>query len=168
MKLYHGTDAFFERPDLSMCRPYKDFGRGFYLTPDLAVAKRMAERCVERSDWQGASKYVYVYDFDDSGLSNLKVRRFAPTINEEFALLVMANRQARTLASDHNRDNRYDIVIGPIADDKMGVLFRRFEDGEVSLDYLVNELKFKKLSMQYSFHTNKGLSKLVLKEVRRV
>ena len=36
MKLYHGTDAFFENPDLSMCRPFKDFGRGFYLTPDLA------------------------------------------------------------------------------------------------------------------------------------
>ena len=66
MKLYHGTDAFFERPDLSMCRPFKDFGKGFYLTPDLAVAKRMAERCVERSDWQGAPKYVYVYDFDES------------------------------------------------------------------------------------------------------
>ncbi len=45
MKLYHGTDAFFERPDLSKCRPFKDFGRGFYLTPDLSVAKRMAERC---------------------------------------------------------------------------------------------------------------------------
>ena len=168
MKLYHGTDAFFERPDLSLCRPYKDFGRGFYLTPDLVVAKRMAERCVERSDWQGASKYVYVYDFDDSDCSDLNVRRFAPTVNEEFAMFVMANRQVRTSVADHNRDNRYDIVIGPIADDKMGVLFRRFEDGEVSLDYLVNELKFKKLSMQYTFHTNKGLSKLTLKEVRRV
>ena len=168
MKLYHGTDAFFERPDLSLCRPYKDFGRGFYLTPDLAVAKRMAERCAERSDWQGAPEYVYVYDFDDSGWSDLNVRRFAPTVNEEFAMFVMANRQVRTSVADHNRDNRYDIVIGPIADDKMGVLFRRFEDGEVSLDYLVNELKFKKLSMQYAFHTSKGLSKLILKEVRRV
>ena len=80
----------------------------------------------------------------------------------------MANRQSRTRATDHNRDNRFDIVIGPIADDKMGVLFRRYEDGEVTLDYLINELKFKKLSMQYSFHTNKALLKLELKEVRRV
>ena len=31
MKLYHGTDAFFEHPDLTKCRPFKDFGRGFYL-----------------------------------------------------------------------------------------------------------------------------------------
>ena len=166
MKLYHGTDSFFARPDLSRCRPFKDFGRGFYLTPDLAVAKRMAERCVERSDWQGAPKYVYVYDFDDSDLSLLNIRRFSPTVNEDFAMFVMANRQLRTTAMDHNRDNRHDIVIGPIADDKMGVLFRRFEDGEVTLEYLMRELKFKKLSMQYSFHTNKALSKLTLKEVR--
>lgn len=168
MRLYHGTDAFFERPDLSKCRPFKDFGRGFYLTPDLSVAKRMAERSVERSDWQGAPKYVYVYDLDDSDLAALKVRRFTSTVDKAFAMFVMANRQSRTKAADHNRDNRFDIVIGPIADDKMGVLFRKYEDGEVTLDYLINELKFKKLSMQYSFHTNKALLKLELKEVRRV
>ena len=69
---------------------------------------------------------------------------------------------------DLNRDNRYDIVVGPIADDRMGVLFRRFEDGEITLEFMTNELKFKKLSMQYSFHTIKALPKLTLKEVRRV
>ncbi len=168
MKLYHGTDSFFERPDLSMCRPFKDFGKGFYLTPELAVVKRMAERCVERSDWQGAPKYVYVYEFDDSDIMDLSVRRFAPKVDEEFAMFVMANRQLRSRTEDHNRDNRYDIVIGPIADDKMGILFRRFEDGEITIDYLTSELRFKKLSMQYSFHTVKGLSRLSLKEVRRV
>ena len=117
---------------------------------------------------RGAPKYIYVYSFDDSDLSMLNVRRFAPVVNEEFSLFVMANRQMRTTATDHNRDNRYDIVIGPIADDRMGVLFRRFEDGEVSLEYLINELKFKRLSMQCSFHTKRSLLRLTLKEVRRV
>ena len=168
MRLYHGTDAFFERPDLAKCRPFKDFGRGFYLTPVLAVAKRMAERCAERSDWQGAPKYVYVYEFDDADLSDLKTRRFSPAVDAEFAMFVMTNRRARTAEADHNRDNRYDIVVGPIADDKMGVLFRRFEDGEVTIEYLTNELRYRKLSMQYSFHTNRALRKLALKEVRRV
>lgn len=168
MRLYHGTDAFFERPDLSMCRPFKDFGKGFYLTPDLAVAKRMAERCAARSNWQGAPKYVYVYDFDDSDLSMLNVRRFAPVVDEDFAMFVMANRQTRTTATDHNRDIRYDIEIGPIADDRMGLLFRRFEDGEVTLEYLINELKFKRLAIQYSFHTRRALLKLTMKEVRSV
>lgn len=168
MRLYHGTDAFFERPDLTKCRPFKDFGKGFYLTPDLVVAKRMAERCVERSDWQGASKYVYVYEFDESDLNELRIRRFEPLVDEAFARFVMANRQMRTKAKDHNRDNRYDIVCGLIADDKMGVLFRKFEDGEVTIEHLISELRFKKISMQYSFHTNRALARLTLKEVRRV
>ena len=129
IKLYHGTNAFFEQPDLSKCRPFKDFGKGFYLTPDLTVAKRMAERCVERSDWQGAPKYVYVYTFDDADLSELNIRRFTSVVNEEFALFVMANRQMRSKMPDHNRDNRYDIVVGPIADDRM-VLNAPAEGGE--------------------------------------
>ena len=110
----------------------------------------------------------HTVSFADAVNDLLNLRRFAPTVNEEFARFVMANRQARTTATDHNRDNRYDIVTGPIADDRMGVLFRRFEDGEVSLEYLINELKFKRLSMQYSFHTKRSLLKLTLKEVRRV
>lgn len=110
----------------------------------------------------------HTVSFADAVNDLLNLRWFAPTVNEEFARFVMANRQARTTATDHNRDNRYDIVTGPIADDRMGVLFRRFEDGEVSLEYLINELKFKRLSMQYSFHTKRSLLKLTLKEVRHV
>ena len=48
-----------------------------------------------------------------------------------------------------------------------GLLYGTVER-RITLDYLINELKFKKLSMQYSFHTNKALLKLELKEVRRV
>ena len=35
IRLYHGTNMLFDAPDLTLCQPYKDFGRGFYLTPDL-------------------------------------------------------------------------------------------------------------------------------------
>ena len=33
MKLYHGSNMAFERVDLSVCRPNKDFGQGFYHSP---------------------------------------------------------------------------------------------------------------------------------------
>lgn len=32
MRLYHGSNMMIENIDLSKCKPYKDFGRGFYLT----------------------------------------------------------------------------------------------------------------------------------------
>ena len=32
MILYHGSNTDIKEINLAMCRPYKDFGRGFYLT----------------------------------------------------------------------------------------------------------------------------------------
>lgn len=32
MKLYHGSNTAIVRIDLARCKPYKDFGQGFYLT----------------------------------------------------------------------------------------------------------------------------------------
>ena len=52
----------------------------------------------------------HTLSFDDADLSSLKIRRFAPVVGEEFARFVMANRQPRSRAQDHNRDNRHDIV----------------------------------------------------------
>lgn len=35
MILYHGSNTAIDGIDLNRCRPYKDFGRGFYLTDTL-------------------------------------------------------------------------------------------------------------------------------------
>mgnify|MGYP002857768141 CR=1 FL=1 len=39
MKLYHGTDQFFSRPDLKKARENTDFGKGFYLTESERAAQ---------------------------------------------------------------------------------------------------------------------------------
>lgn len=44
MKLYHGSNVVIEKIDLSKCRPYKDFGQGFYLTEIRGQAEKMAQR----------------------------------------------------------------------------------------------------------------------------
>ena len=61
---------------------------------------------------------------------------------------------------DNNFDNRYDIVFGPIANDDLALLFRQFTDGLISVETLVKEMKYKKLTNQYSFHTEKAISLL--------
>ena len=40
MRLYHGSNIDIKEIKLDMCRPYKDFGQGFYLT----VMKEQAEK----------------------------------------------------------------------------------------------------------------------------
>ena len=44
MILYHGSNVAIENIDLAKCRPYKDFGKGFYLTDIPRQAERMAAR----------------------------------------------------------------------------------------------------------------------------
>lgn len=44
MILYHGTNQDIESIDLTKGLQHKDFGMGFYLTPDKATAIRMAEK----------------------------------------------------------------------------------------------------------------------------
>lgn len=42
MKLYHGSNIEIQRISLDKCRPYKDFGRAFYLSPNRSQAEEMA------------------------------------------------------------------------------------------------------------------------------
>lgn len=47
-------------------------------------------------------------------------------------------------------------------------LFRQFSDGLISVETLVNEMEFKKLTDQYSFHTEKALLYLLKTGVENV
>ena len=44
MRLYHGSNVDIKEINLAMCRPYKDFGQGFYLTVLREQAEKMAKR----------------------------------------------------------------------------------------------------------------------------
>lgn len=44
MILYHGSNILVENVDLSKCRPYKDFGTGFYCTTIKEQAEQVAIR----------------------------------------------------------------------------------------------------------------------------
>jgi len=156
MKLYHGSNIAFRDVDLSVCRPNKDFGQGFYLAPDRIAAERMAKRTVRRF---GGKAYLMTFDFDEAVLADVPVKRF-PQPSEEWAMFVMANRRPQVAADDHNRDNRYGMVVGPVANDDLALLFRQFALGLVTVEMLVREMRFKQLTIQYSFHTPSAVSAL--------
>lgn len=42
IRLYHGSNIKIEVPDLIHSKPFKDFGKGFYLSPDKQQAWNMA------------------------------------------------------------------------------------------------------------------------------
>ena len=156
MKLYHGSNTKIEKIDLSKCRPYKDFGQGFYLTEIKEQAEKMASRTAHIYEGE---PIVTEFEFDESALTKLSVKQFDGP-NEEWALFVLANRSKENQQPTHS----YDIVIGPVADDDIAQLFRNFNDGYINLAMLVEGLKYKKVSSQYFFHTEDAIKYLKVYE----
>ena len=165
MRLYHGSNVVIESINLAMCRPYKDFGKGFYLTDIEEQAKQMAKRV---SGIYGGSPVVNTFEIQDDfrKMSDIKIKDFGIQTTEEWAKFVMNNRnraftdEVNTLC---NKDNKYDIVIGPVADDNMALLFRQYENELIDFETLLKGMIYKKTSSQYSFHTEKGI-RLLRKE----
>lgn len=160
MILYHGTNLCIDKIDLSVCRPNKDFGQGFYLTTLEDQAQKMARRVAAI---YGGEPIVNVYQFDGANLQNPELHiRFFPEPSVEWALFVTNNRN-KILTGEHNFDFRYDLVIGPVADDDLTLLFRHFTNGLIDETALKKGMEFRKLTDQYSFHTEKSV-RLLAKE----
>lgn len=153
--LYHGTNIEFDKIDLSICSPNKDFGQGFYLTDIKEQAEQMAIRRTRIADF--GEPTILKYRFDETLLNNseLKVKIFTQP-SEEWALFIMENRKASRTNFKHN----YDIVVGPIADDGVVFQLERYVRNMITLETLVQELTFKKLNIQYFFGTDLAISKL--------
>lgn len=161
MILYHGSNLEIEKINLARCRPRKDFGRGFYLTVLKEQAEAMARRTarIYRGD-----PWVTSYAFEETLLksSGLSVLRFEkPTA--DWAMFVIKNRQQSEPAPDDaicNSDGKYDIVVGPIADDDLALLFRQFSAGLITVEILTEAMKYKRLTNQISFHTERAIKLL--------
>ena len=171
--MYHGSNIAIDNINLAMCRPYKDFGQGFYLTDIEKQAEKMAIRVARI---YGEKPIVNIYEIDDDfkdfkDLKDLKIKNFGIQTTEEWARFVMNNR-SRVFTDIKNvlcnKDNKYDIVIGPVADDNMALLFRQYENEIIDFETLVKGMIYKETSSQYSFHTEKSvklLRKVMSKDV---
>lgn len=162
MKLYHGSNIEIDHVNLAMCRPYKDFGKGFYLTDIKEQAERMAVRV---SRIYGGFPVVNVYEIENDfkKRTNILIKDFGNQTTEEWARFVMNNRSRSFIDEKNvlcNKDNKYDIVIGPVADDDMALLFRQYENEIIDFKTLVQGMIYKKTSSQYSFHTERSIQLL--------
>ena len=158
--LYHGSNIDIEQICLDLCKPGKDFGKGFYLNPNYDQAFKMAVK-TRRISRKG-NEIVSSFEFDETFLDDgeLKVKIFSD-YTEEWAEFILANRNNASDKPIHD----YDIVIGPIADDTVGLQLSRFIEGYISLSVLVEELKFKgNKAIQYYFGTEKAIN--LLKKVK--
>lgn len=154
LKLYHGSNVVIDTIDLGRSRKGKDFGCGFYLNPDKEQALNMAVRTTRRL-MQG-TPVLNTFEFDESMLqmerSQLSVKVFSG-YSIEWAEFVLTNRRNLSSVPQHP----YDIVVGPIANDTVGLQMRRFIQGYISIERMVDELKFQNPAILYFFGTEKAI-----------
>ena len=162
MILFHGSNQIIKQIDLNKCRPFKDFGKGFYLTSIKEQAETMAKRV---SEIYGMKPVVNAYKVKDNilKLNDYSIKDFGDLPTKEWAIFVKNNRDLNFVNYSDlmcNLDNKYDIVHGPVADDKLVTLIRQYNDDIIDLEILLKKMKYCKTSEQYSFHTEKAIQLL--------
>ena len=153
INLYHGSNVVIDEIDLSRSRKGKDFGCGFYLNPNKTQALEMAVRTTQRM--MEGEPVVNTYLFYDTLLqdgSPLSVKVFEE-YSVEWAEFILMNRKNLSETPVHP----YDIVVGPIADDTVGLHMHRFVQGYISIERMIEELRFRKPAVQYFFGTEKAI-----------
>lgn len=153
MILYHGSNVVIEKIELEKSRPYKDFGKGFYLSDSEEQAMEMARF---KSLTFGGKPIVSKFSFDLAVMhcKNLRIK-LLEKYSEEWADFVFANRDGKDV-------ERYDIVYGPIANDKVGLQIRKLKDGAIDKNEFLNRLKYMKgITYQYYFGTEEAIKHLM-------
>ena len=159
MKLYHGSNIKVEIPKILNNFRRLDFGKGFYLTTDLEQAKKWATITTNRRNTGKA--VVNVYEIDNDILNKLNIYAYNhPT--KEWLKFVAKNRNLEIYK------NKYDIVIGPVANDNTLPVINRYLEGIYNEEETIKRLLPQKLKNQYVFKTENALKELVFKGVIEV
>jgi hypothetical protein len=158
MILYHGSIEIVENPEIRIPSRSLDYGYGFYTTTSLKQAEDWVKRKLNSNTPVG---YVNIYEFDNNLIKSLKTLLFeSPT--EEWVDFVMSNR------TNKDFNHGFDIVYGPVANDKVYAAFALYEGGIIDKQNLISELKAYKLVDQYLFHTDKALKAIKFIEAKQV
>ena len=154
MKLYHGSTIDIGRIDLAKSKPNKDFGRAFYLSADRQQALEMAQY---RAEFEETAPVVNVYEFDETLFQQFRCKRFEE-YTEEWAHFVYDHRTESHGLTLHD----YDIVYGPIANDRVGAQIARFKQGYITFDEFLRRIQYiKGITFQYAFCTQQAVDKLI-------
>lgn len=152
-KLYHGTKAYFDVPDLKKARNRKDFGKGFYLTTNLEQAMKWAARRLPNNDNRYVA-YVYEYEFNTDDTEELNVLELLE-YNKEWLDFITPNRHEGEAVVV------YDLIYDRMADstgDELTANIELYWNKEKSAEEVLKVIKFREGNFdQYCFKTPKAL-----------
>jgi hypothetical protein len=157
MLLYHGSNMVIDTIDLSQCHPYKDFGQAFYLTTDKLQAQDIAGA---RVDFLGGEPIINTFCFDETLLADgsLSFKSFEG-YTQEWAEFIYKHRD-ESLVPPYK--HAFDVVYGPIANDRVGLQIRNYRLGNINKREFLRRLRYMKgITFQYAFCTERAIEKLL-------
>lgn len=156
MILYHGSNVEVRNPKLIPSKRLLDFGSGFYLTSDFEQAKKWAIRTTKN---RGENKpLVSAFNIQANEMNSLNVLLFKNP-DKDWLQYISANRTGKT------KEDWYDIIIGPVANDQAIRTVNNYLKGYFSEDIAIQLLLPQKLKDQYTFKTERALKILNFSEV---
>ena len=168
INIYHGSVKVVEKPVFGEGKPYNDYGRGFYCTKHIELAKEWA--CSS-----GTDGYANHYQLDMTGLNVLNLNGKEYNIlnwltilleNRKFNVADGMPQQAKAyLLENFKVDYKgYDIIIGYRADDSYFSYASDFVNGTLSLSDLSEAMKLGKLGEQVVLKSKKAFDALTFVE----
>ncbi len=153
--LFHGSKHGLSEVTVSGSRHNCDFGNGFYLGQTYNQALSFV------CEYDKASVYSFRYSFDglqviefDCSLDwMLAICLFRGTLNE-YAETGMIKRIVKKIEDA-------DVVIAPIADNKMFYVMSQFAEGEINAEVAIHSLSASNLGLQYIIKTERALKECI-------
>ena len=153
--LFHGSKRGLENISIEGSRKNCDFGQGFYL----------GETYEQALSFVCENKQSSVYSFT-CDLENLNILEFNCSL--EWMLAICYYRGTVGIFSDSTivkeiiqKINDADVIIAPIADNRMFYIMTLFAGGEINANVALHSLSASKLGKQYIFKTQKALKQIV-------
>ena len=162
--VYHGSEKIIEKPEYGLGSLHNDYGRGFYCTREVELAKEWA--CSKGNDG-----YANSYELDYSGLLVLNLNSDDYSILNWLALLA-ENRtywQQGSIskeAKDYIKQNflidvsGYDVIIGYRADDSYFSFAQDFVSGTISLGKLSEAMRLGRLGEQIVLKSKRAFERI--------
>lgn len=178
MLLFHGSYCEISAPDLEKCAPYKDFGKGFYLTSSYEQAKNFINTSLKKAKAQKlvneAQAYGVVTTFQYSESDVTKIKNFN-SADSEWLHCIVAHRKNKTFPDIMEELKKYDIITGKIADDATNFTILAYiagtygDIGTAEADNLcISRLLPERLEDQYCFRTEKAIACLKYVESEKI
>ena len=161
--IWHGSPEIIEKPLFGFGKKQNDYGKGFYCTEVLELAKEWACKKPSKDGYANC----YTLNLDGLRVLNLSGEEYT-TLNWLAVLANNRNFRVSTAVSKHGRDylldnflpdiSGYDIITGYRADDSYYSFARAFVNNQISLEQLADAMKLGKLGEQIVLKTEKAFN----------